>query len=226
MDILLESKIIQCTQVSKDVHTTEGIISILKDISLDVEKAESIAIVGQSGSGKTTLLSLLAGLDVLTTGSIKLFQQPLEKLDEDGRADVRNRYIGFVFQAFHLLPGFTALENVMLPLEINNDAQAEEKAKQLLDRVGMSHRLQHYPTTLSGGEQQRVAIARAFSTTPPLLLADEPTGNLDSKTGEKIIQLLFELNEEHDTALILVTHDETLTERCQRKFQLAEGALI
>ena len=182
--------------------------------------------MGQSGSGKTTLLSLLAGLDTPTTGSIELFQQPLEILDEDGRAAVRNRYIGFVFQAFHLLPGFTALENVMLPLEINNDLNAEEKARCLLDRVGMSHRLQHYPTTLSGGEQQRVAIARAFSTTPPLLLADEPTGNLDSKTGEKIIQLLFELNKEHSTSLILVTHDNSLTKRCQRKFQLAEGSLV
>lgn len=213
-------------QVSKDVQTTEGSISILKNISLEVSKAESIAVVGQSGSGKTTLLSLLAGLDIPTTGSIQLFQQSLEKLDEDGRAALRNRYIGFVFQAFHLLPGFTALENVMLPLEINNDTEAEQKARHLLDRVGMSHRLQHYPTTLSGGEQQRVAIARAFATTPPLLLADEPTGNLDSKTGEKIIQLLFELNKEHGTALILVTHDESLTERCQRRFQLAEGALI
>jgi len=208
------------------VQTTEGTISILKQISLEVLKAESIAIVGQSGSGKTTLLSLLAGLDTPTTGSIELFQQRLEELDEDGRAAVRNRYIGFVFQAFHLLPGFTALENVMLPLEINNDLKAEEKAKHLLDRVGMSHRLQHYPTTLSGGEQQRVAIARAFSTTPPLLLADEPTGNLDAKTGEKIIQLLFELNKEHDTALILVTHDETLTKRCQRSFLLSEGKLV
>ena len=207
------------------MQTTEGTISILKQISLEVLKAESIAIVGQSGSGKTTLLSLLAGLDTPTTGSIELFQQRLEELDEDGRAAVRNRYIGFVFQAFHLLPGFTALENVMLPLEINNDLKAEEKAKHLLDRVGMSHRLQHHPTTLSGGEQQRVAIARAFSTTPPLLLADEPTGNLDAKTGEKIIQLLFELNKEHDTALILVTHDETLTKRCQRSFLLSEGIL-
>ena len=207
------------------MQTTEGTISILKQISLEVLKAESIAIVGQSGSGKTTLLSLLAGLDTPTTGSIELFQQRLEELDEDGRAAVRNRYIGFVFQAFHLLPGFTALENVMLPLEINNDLKAEEKAKHLLDRVGMSHRLQHHPTTLSGGEQQRVAIARAFSTTPPLLLADEPTGNLDAKTGEKIIQLLFELNKEHDTALILVTHDETLTKRCQRSFLLSEGKL-
>ncbi len=182
--------------------------------------------MGQSGSGKTTLLSLLAGLDIPTAGSIELFQHTLETLGEDERAALRNQYIGFVFQSFHLLPGFTALENVMLPLEINDNVNAEQCAIQLLERVGMRHRLNHYPTTLSGGEQQRVAIARAFATTPPLLLADEPTGNLDTQTGQKIIELLFELNKEQGTALILVTHDESLTKRCKRCFRLAQGTLV
>ncbi len=182
-------------------------------------------MIGQSGSGKTTLLSILAGLDTPTSGSIKLFQHQIENLSEDGRAALRNQYIGFVFQAFHLLPGYTALENIMLPLEINNNKQAKSIAQSLLDRVGLSHRANHFPTTLSGGEQQRVAIARAFATTPPLLLADEPTGNLDTHTGRKIIDLLFELNSEQDTALILVTHDETLSNRCDVCYQLEAGYL-
>ncbi len=171
------------------------------------------------------MLSLLAGLDIPTTGSIELFRHKIEELNEDERAALRNQYIGFVFQAFHLLPGFTALENVMLPLEINDDSQAKEKAASLLDRVGMSHRNNHFPTTLSGGEQQRVAIARAFSTKPPLLLADEPTGNLDSNSGDKIIDLLFELNQEQGTALVLVTHDESLTKRCDTCYRLDHGQL-
>ena len=158
---------------------------------LEVPQGTSIAIIGQSGSGKTTLLSLLAGLDTPTDGEIHLFQQSVHKMNEDQRARVRNEHIGFVFQAFHLLPGFTALENVMLPLEINNVDNARAQATELLQRVNMQHRLHHYPATLSGGEQQRVAIARAFATNPPLLLADEPTGNLDTDTGEKIIDLLF-----------------------------------
>lgn len=220
------SPIVSCTQVSKAVTSTEGSISILEDINLEVNEAETTAVVGQSGSGKTTLLSLLAGLDIPTSGSIQLFQHSLETLSEDERASLRNQYIGFVFQAFHLLPGFTALENVMLPLEINDSVNAEMQATQLLERVGMDHRLNHYPTTLSGGEQQRVAIARAFATTPPLLLADEPTGNLDTDTGQKIIELLFELNQEQGTTLILVTHDESLTKRCERSLRLTQGALV
>jgi putative ABC transport system ATP-binding protein len=168
---------------------------------------------------------MLAGLDIPTTGSIELFHHKLEKLSEDQRAALRNQYVGFVFQAFHLLPGFTALENVMLPLEINDDKQAKGKASTLLDRVGMSHRNNHYPTTLSGGEQQRVAIARAFVTTPPLLLADEPTGNLDSQTGETIIDLLFKLNREQGTALVMVTHDESLSKRCDFCYYLDQGKL-
>ncbi len=207
------------------MDTEEGPLTILKDISFDVNKSESIAIIGQSGSGKTTLLSLLAGLDTSTGGTIELFQHPLQNLNEDQRAVLRNQYIGFVFQAFHLLPGFTALENVMLPLEINHQKQAKEIAQSLLARVGLEHRLRHFPTTLSGGEQQRVAIARAFSTSPPLLLADEPTGNLDAHTGEKIIDLLFELNKEQGTSLILVTHDENLAAKCDQRCQLTGGML-
>jgi putative ABC transport system ATP-binding protein len=223
--IISNSQIITCCQLSKTVKSTEGSISILENIDLEVNAGETIAVIGQSGSGKTTLLSLLAGLDVSTGGSIKLFQHSMDTMSEDARAELRNRYIGFVFQAFHLLPGFTALENVMLPLEIKEMVDAETVARQLLARVGMEHRLGHYPTTLSGGEQQRVAIARAFSTNPPLLLADEPTGNLDTETGQKMIDLLFELNQEHGTTLILVTHDESLTRRCDRCFRLTQGRL-
>ena len=203
----------------------EGSISILEDINLEVNAAETVSVVGQSGSGKTTLLSLLAGLDTPTSGSIQLFQHSMDTMNEDDRAGLRSKFIGFVFQAFHLIPGFTALENVMLPLEINDHADADDIARQWLDRVGMAHRLDHYPKTLSGGEQQRVAIARAFATTPPLLLADEPTGNLDTETGHNVIELLFELNQEQSTTLILVTHDESLTQRCQRCFRLIQGML-
>ena len=223
--IISNSQIVTCRQVNKVVKSTEGSISILANIDLEINVGETIAVIGQSGSGKTTLLSLLAGLDVSTSGSIQLFQQAIESLDEDARAELRNQHIGFVFQAFHLLPGFTALENVMLPLEINDKVDAGTIAKQLLVRVGMEHRLGHYPTTLSGGEQQRVAIARAFATNPPLLLADEPTGNLDTETGQKMIDLLFELNQEHGTTLILVTHDESLTKRCDRCFRLTQGKI-
>ena len=194
-------------------------------MSIDVSQGTSLAIIGQSGSGKTTLLSLLAGLDSPTHGEINLFQQAVHKLDEDQRARLRNEHIGFVFQAFHLLPSFTALENVMLPLEINNENSARTLATELLHRVEMGHRLNHYPATLSGGEQQRVAIARAFASNPPLLLADEPTGNLDTDTGEKIIDLLFKLNQEFNTTLILVTHDEKLSRRCDIKYRLSDGGL-
>jgi putative ABC transport system ATP-binding protein len=220
------SPILSCRHISKVVSTEEGPLSILKEISFEVFPAETIAVVGQSGSGKTTLLSILAGLDIPTAGSIELFQHKLELLSEDERATLRNDYIGFVFQSFHLLPGFSALENVMLPLEIENHQQAKQIAMELLERVGLGHRVNHFPSTLSGGEQQRVAIARAFARTPPLLLADEPTGNLDTETGARIIDLLFELNDEHETSLILVTHDESLTRRCDRCFRLDEGRLV
>lgn len=218
--------VLSCQQVSKSLTLQGKDLRILDDINLEVRQGESLAIIGQSGSGKTSLLSLLAGLDLPSAGQITLFNQVLSALSEDERAAQRNQYIGFVFQAFHLLPGFTALENVMAPLEINNQKGAAEKAGQLLKRVGMEHRLHHYPATLSGGEQQRVAIARAFATQPPLLLADEPTGNLDTKTGEQIIELLFDLNAEQGTTLVLVTHDQKLAERCQRCLQLESGRVV
>lgn len=220
------SSVLQCSALGKSVKAQDGGLTILDDISFSVNAGETVAIVGQSGSGKTSLLSILAGLDVPSSGDISLFSQSLASLNEDQRADLRNQHLGFVFQSFHLLPSFSALENVMVPLEINNDKQAEAKAKVLLERVGMGHRLQHYPTTLSGGEQQRVAIARAFATNPPLLLADEPTGNLDTDTGHKIIDLLFEMNQEQGTTLILVTHDDALAARCQRRLRLNTGKLV
>ena len=220
------SLILECQHVSKIVQTAEDDITILHDVSLDVNRGETIAIVGQSGSGKTTLLSLLAGLDTPSAGNIIIAGTSIAELSEDQRADVRQQTIGFVFQAFHLLPGFTALENVMLPLDIANKQQTEQQAEQLLARVGMSHRLHHYPTTLSGGEQQRVAIARAFATCPPLLLADEPTGNLDTDTGSRVIDLLFELNSEQKTTLVLVTHDDKLAERCDKRYRLVSGELL
>lgn len=222
-----ESFILQCKNLSKSVTTIDNLsLEILHDINLNVQKSESVAIVGQSGSGKTTLLSLLAGLDSPTSGEILLTGHALQNLDEDGRAQVRNENIGFVFQSFHLLPGFTAQENVMLPLELQNHPDPQKIAKDLLDRVGLGHRLKHYPTTLSGGEQQRVAIARAFATQPPLLMADEPTGNLDHATGEAVSDLLFELNGELQTTLILVTHDLTLSQRCQSQYEMQQGQLI
>lgn len=219
------SVILRCSELSKTVQASDGPITILKDVSLDVTRGTTIAIIGQSGSGKTTLLSLLAGLDIPTGGEVELFHHNLHSMNEDQRAQIRNENIGFVFQAFHLLPGFSALENVMLPLEINNVGTARDQATELLQRVGMSHRLHHYPATLSGGEQQRVAIARAFATNPPILFADEPTGNLDTDTGEKIINLLFELNRELNTTLILVTHDEKLSGQCEVEYRLSDGSL-
>jgi putative ABC transport system ATP-binding protein len=193
---------------------------------LIINCGESIAIVGESGSGKSTLISLLAGLDTPSNGSIILNGQMLTRMDEDGRAAIRNELIGFVFQSFQLLQGLTALENVMLPLELSGDKNARLSATALLDRVGLSHRLSHTPKQLSGGEQQRVALARAFVTRPSILFADEPTGNLDSKTGEYIIDLLFELNHENNTTLILVTHDQALATRCQRTIKLDSGKIV
>jgi len=217
--------ILSCSDVSKLVTTQEETLTILDGVSFQVQKGESVAIVGQSGSGKTTLLSLLAGLDSPSSGEIVLADQRVHELDEESRAAIRNQYIGFVFQSFHLLPGFTALENVMLPLEINNDKTAQTRSRDFLERVGVGHRLSHYPGTLSGGEQQRVAIARAFVTDPPLLLADEPTGNLDTETGQHIMDLLFELNREHGTTLLLVTHDMELAQRCDRCLRLKDGRI-
>ena len=212
--------------LGKSVLTSEGILHILSSIDLIIKSGESIAIVGESGSGKSTLISLLAGLDTPTTGSISLNGKVLTAMNEDGRAAMRNELIGFVFQSFQLMHGLTALENVMLPLELSGDKHAKAAATALLHRVGLSHRLSHTPKQLSGGEQQRVALARAFVTKPAILFADEPTGNLDSKTGATIIDLLFELNIENHTTLILVTHDHALAARCQRTIQLDAGCMI
>ena len=218
--------IIETKNLGKTVLTSDGSLDILSSVTLTIKSGESLAIVGASGSGKSTLLSLLAGLDTPTQGSILLKGQNLIAMDEDGRAELRNQSVGFVFQSFQLLPGLTALENVMLPLELRGEKRAKELAANLLNRVGLSHRLTHTPLKLSGGEQQRVALARAFVTEPAILFADEPTGNLDSKTGEQIIELLFKLNQEKQTTLILVTHDNALATRCQRTIKLEAGRMV
>lgn len=218
--------LIQVQRLAKAVPVAQGTLTILHDITFDIKAGESVAIVGASGSGKSTLLGLLAGLDVPSSGEVQVDGQPLFALDEDGRAALRGRLIGFVFQSFQLLPMLTALENVMLPLELAGAADARERATKILERVGLGERVTHYPKQLSGGEQQRVAIARAFVTEPAILLADEPTGNLDSATGATIIELLFQLNRERGTTLVLVTHDAALAARCQRALQLVAGRLV
>jgi putative ABC transport system ATP-binding protein len=218
--------IIVTQNLGKSVPTSEGELHILSSVDVIIKSGESIAIVGESGSGKTTLLSLLAGLDTPSTGSVSIKGRDITLMNEDGRAVLRNELIGFVFQSFQLLPGLTALENVMLPLELSGDANAAVAAKDLLQRVGLSKRLEHTPKQLSGGEQQRVALARAFVTQPAILFADEPTGNLDSKTGGHIIDLLFELNQEKHTTLVLVTHDATLAARCERVIKLDAGSVV
>lgn len=200
-------------------------LTILEGIDLQVNSGETVALVGASGSGKSTLLGLLAGLDLPSVGSISILGQSLTELDEEGRAKLRAEQIGFVFQSFLLLPTMTALENVMLPAELRGETDCEPRARDLLESVGLGDRLHHLPPRLSGGEQQRVAIARAFMTRPRLLLADEPTGNLDSKTGEKVIELLFALNREHGTTLVVVTHDRELASRCQRQVVMVAGHL-
>ncbi len=217
---------IRVNALCKKVNTQEGELTILQDIHFHVGRAQSVAITGESGSGKSTLLSLLAGLDQPTTGSIIIEGQNLSDLDEDGLAAFRASKIGFVFQSFHLLASLTALENVMLPLDLAGKSDANEQAKKLLMRVGLQDRMTHYPRQLSGGEQQRVAIARAFASKPSILFADEPTGNLDSKTGSKVAELLFELNADQSTTLLLVTHDESLAKRCQLQLVLEAGKLM
>jgi putative ABC transport system ATP-binding protein len=217
--------IVRVAALSKQVTTGDTELTILRDVSFEVRAGEAVAIVGISGSGKSTLLGLLAGLDTPSAGSVEIDGHDLFAIDEDGRAALRGRMLGFVFQSFQLLPEFTALENVMLPLELAGDGGARAAARDLLERVGMGGRLDHYPKQLSGGEQQRVAIARAFVGRPALLLADEPTGNLDAANGEKIIDLMFELNRERHTTLMLVTHDESLSRRCNRVLRLAGGML-
>ncbi len=220
------NNIIVTEKLGKSVMTSEGTLPILSSIDLIIKSGESVAVVGESGSGKSTLIGLLAGLDTPTSGTITINGQALTQMDEDGRAAVRNTLIGFVFQSFQLIPGLTALENVMLPLELSGDKQARNAATALLHRVGLDQRLKHTPKQLSGGEQQRVALARAFVTRPAILFADEPTGNLDSKTGAHIIDLLFELNQENNTTLILVTHDQALAARCGRTIRLAAGLIV
>jgi putative ABC transport system ATP-binding protein len=223
-----ESKSIIADQVGKVVKTTDGELVILHDISFQIKQGESVAIIGASGSGKSTLLSLLAGLDLPTTGQIDLMSQNLNLLDEDGRARLRGKSIGFVFQSFQLLPHLTALENVMLPLEIagHSQAQARVAAVQWLEKVGLAQRANHFPKTLSGGEQQRVALARAFINQPAILFADEPTGSLDEVSGDRVIELLFELNRENSSTLVLVTHDPALAARCGRQLSLQGGRLV
>ena len=213
--------------LTKKVTSPEGELTILDDANLTVNRGQTAAVVGPSGAGKSTLLALLAGLDEPTSGEVWLDGVELTALDEDGRARLRNRQVGFVFQSFHLLPSLTALENVLLPLELSGEAHGlTNRAREALSRVGLDSRLHHYPRQLSGGEKQRVAIARAFVTGPALLFADEPTGNLDNKTGERVLNLLFELNGAANTTLILVTHDLTAAARCDRVFEMAAGRIV
>lgn len=222
----MTSPIIEAKKVGKSVTTPQGLLPILTEVSLKIMPGESIAILGASGSGKSTLLGLLAGLDLPSQGDCYLNHIKISQLDEDQRAAVRAQHVGFVFQSFNLIASLTALENVSLPLELANVKDASDQARRLLDRVGLNDRLTHYPNQLSGGEQQRVAIARAFANTPSILFADEPTGNLDQQTGEKIIDLMFNLNREQQTTLVLVTHDNTLASRCQRQIKLETGKVI
>lgn len=213
------------SRLSKRVTDATGELAILQDIDFTVHHGETLAIVGASGSGKSTLLGLLAGLDTPSSGTVRLDDVDIYALDEDGRAGLRQAKLGFVFQSFQLLGHLTALENVMLPLELRRDPEARTKAERMLGRVGLSSRLKHYPKTLSGGEQQRVALARAFVTEPPLLLADEPTGSLDAVTGEAVIRLMFELSQERGSTLVLVTHDPSIAARCGRTITIAAGRL-
>jgi len=218
--------VLSASALTKTVSLPDRQLTILEDVSLKVNGGEALAIVGASGSGKSTLLSLLAGLDVPSSGEVNLGGQSLSALDEDGRAKLRGEMVGFVFQSFQLLPALTALENVMLPLELLGQREPEPAARAILTRVGLGERLEHYPRQLSGGEQQRVAIARAFVTRPKVLFADEPTGNLDTETGNAVVDLLFELNQLEGATLVLVTHDERLAARCHRQIRLASGRLV
>ncbi|QSX80020.1 ABC transporter ATP-binding protein [Lysobacter solisilvae] len=217
---------LEVSGLGKRVTLPTGELTILDDIGFVIEPGDAVAIVGASGSGKSTLLALMAGLDTPTSGRVVLDGAPMSSLDEDGRARVRGEKVGFVFQSFQLLPSLTALENVMLPLELRGDADVQALARAILNQVGLGERLSHYPRQLSGGEQQRVALARAFVTRPSLLFADEPTGNLDTRTGQSIIELLFDLNAAAGTTLVLVTHDEHLASRCGRLLRLDGGRLV
>ena len=222
----MSGNILDARNLSKAVPSAEGELSILADLSLQLARGDSLAIVGTSGSGKSTLLGLLAGLDLPSSGEVHLAGHALAQLDEDQRARVRAEHVGFVFQSFQLLDSLNALENVMLPLELDGRRDARERAIELLTRVGLGERLQHYPRQLSGGEQQRVALARAFAAEPDVLFADEPTGNLDTHTGAHITELLFALNRERGTTLVLVTQDERLASRCHRVLRLEGGRQV
>ena len=222
----MSTSILRAANLTKVVTSGDSPLTILEDVSFEIEAGSAVAIVGASGSGKTTLLGLLAGLDRPSSGDVSLDGNPLSGLDEDARAALRQRLLGFVFQSFQLLPALTALENVMLPLELAGAPEATSRAREWLDRVGLARRTTHYPKQLSGGEQQRVAIARAFAGEPKLLMADEPTGNLDGVTGVEVAELMFRLNREHGTTLVLVTHDTSLAARCPRRIALAAGRLV
>ncbi len=219
------NKVLIASGIGKKVRSGAQELVILRDIDLEVTQGEALSVVGASGSGKSTLLAILAGLDTPSEGRVALDGEDLFSLDEDQRAELRGRSVGFVFQSFQLLPALTALENAMLPLELSGHPDAEQTAREMLARVGLAERLQHYPRQLSGGEQQRVALARAFVARPKLLLADEPTGSLDAESGEAVIRLLFDMNRERGTTLVLVTHDESLARRCGRRVRLAGGRI-
>ena len=226
MDNITSNAFVEARHLGKQVTSRDGVLTLLHDINFTIEAGTSVAILGASGSGKTTLLGLLAGLDLPTQGAVILDNHNLNDFDEDGRALLRAELVGFVFQNFQLLHGLTALENVMLPLELAQSPHPRKTAEELLTRVGLGERFFHYPNQLSGGEQQRCAIARAFSTKPRCLFADEPTGNLDSETGKKIIELLFELNSEQGTTLIMATHDVQLSQLCKQRLELDAGRLL
>jgi putative ABC transport system ATP-binding protein len=225
-DMSIADPVLKAAQITKQVSSPEGTLTILAEVDLAIAAGETVSIIGASGAGKSTLLALLAGLDEPSRGRIWLNGAELTALDEDGRAAVRARHVGFVFQSFHLVPSLTAIENVMLPLELAGRPNAREAAAEVLAKVNLSPRLAHYPRQLSGGEQQRVAIARAFVTRPAVLFADEPTGNLDSVTGERIIELLFELNRAAQTTLVVVTHDQAIAQRCGRIIRIDAGRIV
>ncbi len=225
MSVQNSEAVLAADKISKEVSSPEGSLTILSEVSFGIAPGESVAVVGPSGAGKSTLLALLAGLDLPSDGYVKLNGTNLNDLDEDGRARLRAESVGFVFQSFHLVPSLNALENVMLPLELADHNDPRKAAQALIEKVGLSERWSHYPAQLSGGEKQRVAIARAFATEPAVLFADEPTGNLDARTGERIVELMFELNRGSSTTLVLVTHDMNLAERCDRVLSLDAGKL-
>ncbi|MCC7257164.1 MAG: ATP-binding cassette domain-containing protein [Gammaproteobacteria bacterium] len=225
-DRKFDDVVLRTAALGKQVSSPEGPLTILDDVTLEIRAGESVALVGPSGAGKTTLLALLAGLDQPSSGQVWLCGEDLTRLDEDGRARLRGRHVGFVFQSFHLVPSLTALENVMLPLELAGRDDAAARAREALDSVGLAPRLSHYPKQLSGGEKQRVAIARAFVTRPAVLFADEPTGNLDAASGERVAGLLFGLNRQARTTLVLVTHERNLASRCDRVLEIVAGRLV